>query len=568
MKVHTRRTAMRLLMSVLAGALFLSLPSPAAARQQPNGVTIPAPMGCASPKPTGLAPTFACVCDMPGVCNIGATCPDATSCPTGKNATCETTLWHNFNDNTCIPSNLSGLDPYKDAALTPETFKPSCGLTFTLLTRGTAMFQDIFVWYNVTAAKPAPADLYPMLACSDAPGKAISLDVKSDPRYKGGDIGFFILSPEGGTSKACADGDCCPSIARYQAGKGHLYFSERKYNDDNTGVNPFIHLLVFDSKLAVRKFYFAWEDIYGGSNGDFTDIVTSVDGVECSGGGEACDTGKPGRCGRGARACKNGALECVGLLGAGPETCNGIDDDCNGTIDDNATCPNAGEICFQGRCVRNCTSGEFPCGPGLECDGANGLCVEAGCKDVTCTDGQTCRAGKCAASCAGVVCPHGQTCVGNACLDLCAGVACAAGQACRDGICLAGCAQCGGIQCGAGLSCDAPSGKCIDPSCATPCADGTFCEGGQCKDSCAGALCPEGLACSKGKCVDPAAVGPQGGIVGPGAAAGTDDSFAERNKSACGCEVTGGAAPGGVALASVLALTLASATRRRRRRIS
>ena len=558
---------MRALSSFAAAALFLCLSSTAAALSQPGGAPIPSAMGCDSNKPTGLAATFACVCDAPGVCNIGAPCPDAASCSNGQNAKCETTLWHSFNDNTCIPSNRAGLDPYTDAALTPETFKPSCGLTFTLLTRGTAMFQDVFGWYNVTASRPAASELYPMLACADGPGKSVALDVKSDPRYKGGDIGFFILSPEAAQSKACADGDCCPSIARYGAGKGHLYFSERKYNDDNTGANPFIHLLVFDSKLTARKFYFAWEDIYGGSNNDFTDIVTSVDGVECSGGGEICDTGKPGRCGRGARACKNGALECMGLLGAGPEQCNGVDDDCNGKIDDSATCPNAGELCFQGHCVRSCTSGEFPCGPGLECDHVNGLCVQAGCKDVTCPDGQTCRAGKCGASCDGVLCPHGQTCVGNACLDLCRGVTCAAGQACRDGVCLAGCAQCGGIQCGAPLACDAPTGKCIDPSCKAPCPEGTFCEAGQCKDACAGAVCPEGLTCAKGNCVDPASVGPQGGLVGPDAGAGAGDGdYATRDGSACGCEIAGGSAPGGVALASVAALAIASAVRRRRRR--
>ncbi|HEY8074249.1 MAG TPA: DUF4114 domain-containing protein, partial [Labilithrix sp.] len=300
------------------------VPASASALSQPNGAAIPSSPGCNGGKPTGLAATFACVCDSPGVCNIGGTCPDASSCPTGKNASCETTLSHVFNDNTCIPTNLSGLDPTKDASLVPETFHPSCSLTFTVVTRGTAIFEDVFGWYNVTGSKPAASDLYPMLACGDGPGKSASLDVKSDPRYKGGDIAFFIITPEGGTSKACSGGDCCPSIARYQGGAGHAYFSERKYNDDDTGTNPFIHSLVFDSKITARKFYFAWEDIYGGSNDDFTDLVTSVEGVECSGGGEMCDTGQPGRCGRGAKACKDGTLTCVGMLGPSTETCNGV----------------------------------------------------------------------------------------------------------------------------------------------------------------------------------------------------------------------------------------------------
>jgi len=518
---------------------------------QPNGATIPSPMGCDAGKPTGLASVFACVCDVPGVCNIGGTCSAPGVCPTGVNAKCETTLSHVFNDNTCIPSNLTGLDPSKDAALTPETFRPNCGLTFTLLTRGTAQFKDIFGWYNVTGSKPAPGDLYPMLTCADGPGKSVTLDVKSDPRYKGGDIGFFIVTPEGGTSKACGGGDCCATIPRLQAGTGHAYFSERKYNADNTGPNPFIHLLVFDSKVTARKFYFAWEDIYGGSNNDFSDIVTSVDGVECSGGGEACDTGKPGRCARGAKACKNGALACGDLFGPVPETCNGVDDDCDGTIDDDATCPNAGEICHQGRCVRSCTSGEFPCGPGLAC-ASNGLCVPAACANVTCPAGQICRGGTCKGVCEGIVCPRGQSCVGGTCLDLCGGVTCAPGQVCAEGACVAGCAQCGGLLCGQGLSCDAPTGACFDPSCNPKCPAGQYCEAGACKDACVGAVCPDGQTCALGKCVDPA---------------GEDDGDYSRG-GGCACDAASARRDGELALVLLLggvALAVARSRGRYRR---
>jgi len=45
------------------------------------------------------------------------------------------------NDNTCIPSVLSGLDPWQDGALTPETFTPTCPLTFEVVSRGTARFR-------------------------------------------------------------------------------------------------------------------------------------------------------------------------------------------------------------------------------------------------------------------------------------------------------------------------------------------------------------------------------------------------------------------------------------------
>lgn len=539
----------------------------AAALQQPNGATIPAPLGCGGGKPTGLGATFACICSTPGVCNIGGTCPSSTSCPNGQNATCETTLWHSYNDNSCIPSNISGLNPATDGALTPETFRPSCGLTFKVVTRGTAIFGDIFGWYNVTGSKPSPSDLHPMLGCTDGAGSSVNLDVKSDPSYAGGDIGFFLLTPEGGQSKACAGGDCCASIARYQQGVGHLYFSERKYNADNTGPNPFVHLVVYDSKITPRKFYFAWEDIYGGSNNDFSDLVTSVDGVECSGGGEPCETGEAGRCGRGMRTCKNGVLVCAPMLGPGPEACNGVDDDCNGKIDDEAKCPNPGEKCHQGRCVGSCARGEFPCPTSFTCDPESGFCLPKACVGVKCPDGQYCRDGKCGPACEGVICPKGLTCVGDTCLDLCAGVKCNGGETCRDGVCVAGCTQCGGIQCSAGLKCEPSSGACIDPSCAQPCPTGTFCEAGQCKDACIGAKCPDGQVCSKGSCVDPSQAGPQssGGLTPnetPGGASSSDVGFNERDRSGCGCDTTKRTSG---TLAMAAALLVAGAVVRRRR---
>src|SRR5437764_581961 len=81
---------------------------------------------------------------------------------------------------------------------------------------------------------------------------------------------------------ACDGGDCCASIARL-AQTGYVYYSQREFNPDAAGLQSFIHLLAYDSTLWPHKFYFAWEDLYaGGGNDDFADLVTSVDGVECS----------------------------------------------------------------------------------------------------------------------------------------------------------------------------------------------------------------------------------------------------------------------------------------------
>ena len=155
-------------------------------------------------------------------------------------------------------------------------------------------------------------------------------DLKSEPDYLGGDVGFFLVTPEshvqGGT---CANGDCCATIARASAGEGYVYYSERKYNPDFNGASSWIHLLIYESQIFPSKYYFAWEDSNKSPNNDFTDLLTSVTGIQCSGAGVACDTGEKGLCAAGITECKNGNLSCNPLFSEGSEQCNGLDDDCD-----------------------------------------------------------------------------------------------------------------------------------------------------------------------------------------------------------------------------------------------
>ena len=545
--------------------------STASALTQPNNVVIPTAPGCAGSRPSGLLAAMACVCTQPGVCNIGAPCASQQSCDDGKHGTCESTMWHAFNDNTCIPSNHSGLDPVVEAAVTPETFRPTCALTFTVVTRGTAQFTNVFGWYNVTGQLPSKADLHPMLGCGDGAGKSAVLDITREAAYLGGDIAFFLMTPQAhGASTQCASGDCCPTLARIANGEGYLYYSERKYNPDQNGASSYIHLITLGSHLVPRKFYFAWEDIYGGSDNEFTDLVTSVDGVECSGGGEPCATGKPGACGIGVTHCANGAVGCVGVVPPSAEKCDGVDNDCNGKVDDHATCPTAGDVCQNGTCVHPCGRSEFRCTVGTSCDSASQLCVDPACIGVTCAGDQVCTGGRCVAACDGVACPHGQTCVGNACVDLCGAVACAAGQVCREGTCFAGCAACDGVVCASGTKCDTGSGECRDPSCPQGCPTGTFCKAGACVDGCDGAKCPAGQACAHGQCSGTA--GPSGADAGfapvtddggadGGASGANDDSFGPRANTGCACDVVTHASS--TAPLSLLALAILAIRRRR-----
>ena len=104
------------------------------------------------------------------------------------------------------------------------------------------------------------------------------------------------------------------------------------------------------------------------------------------GGGLSCNTGQPGVCGAGTTACSNGVMVCNQNTMAGAETCDGLDNDCDGAIDDgdpgggaacntglNGVCA-AGTIhCVNGAlvCTQDIVAGPEICSNGLDdnCDG-------------------------------------------------------------------------------------------------------------------------------------------------------------------------------------------------------
>ncbi len=101
--------------------------------------------------------------------------------------------------------------------------------------------------------------------------------------------------------------------------------------------------------------------------------------------GSPCDTGQPGVCADGSQVCRGGVLACQGPS-AGVESCNGLDDDCDGNPDDGN--PGGGAACDTGQpgvcaagtqqcqggglaCVQTTAAGAETCGDGLDndCDG-------------------------------------------------------------------------------------------------------------------------------------------------------------------------------------------------------
>ncbi len=142
------------------------------------------------------------------------------------------------------------------------------------------------------------------------------------------------------------------------------------------------------------------------------------------------------------------------------ETCNGLDDDCDGMTDEAplaaASCPS------RGNAVTECTGGRcgFACSRGYgDCDGDR----SNGCETETLSNSANC--GLCGRSCAGA-----GTCLSGMC-------ACGAGQALCRGSCrdlMTDSAHCG--------------------SCDNACPAGTVCSGGACR-------CPTGQALCGGRCV-------------------------------------------------------------------
>ncbi len=154
------------------------------------------------------------------------------------------------------------------------------------------------------------------------------------------------------TGALCGDGICgpsenyltCPADCPSEDIDGDGYTVAQGDCDDS---NPTIH------PGAV--------ELCNGLDDDCDNIIDDGD----PNGGAACNTGQPGVCSAGTQHCQNGALHCVQNIQPSPELCNGLDDDCDGMVDEGD--PGGGGACNTGL-LGICAAGTIHCQNGaLQC---------------------------------------------------------------------------------------------------------------------------------------------------------------------------------------------------------
>lgn len=164
---------------------------------------------------------------------------------------------------------MEGINALMEASGDPPTFLPSCELKFEVLQRN-AGYKNSFGWYNVTGVKPQLSELHQILGCNDNIGVSKSVSIRTDPAYLGGEVGFFEAVGN------CAD-VANPNSVDY------VFFSQPEFNPDAQQMNPYIHLLIYESNVSPRTYYFGWEDLIQGGDDDFDDLTTLVEGIFCNG---------------------------------------------------------------------------------------------------------------------------------------------------------------------------------------------------------------------------------------------------------------------------------------------
>jgi hypothetical protein len=350
---------------------------------------------------------------------------DGTTVPTQPTRLCDLTKDGAWGDNAwdqCIQSGLNvgeawptanpvnPVDALRDARTSPELFYPYdeandrfSTVEFWNILHGGG-YTNVFGWYNaddpgtvhpvVDDSNDLPAPRNPTRYPSAANPARVTVSVDFQTLYQsgvyhGGLIGFYLFTPENRT-----------------------FYTENALNADGN----YVHYLIYASKQDLdangnpTAYYFGFEDLFRGGDNDFDDSFFKVKGlvIPCDPNPEVCDgsdndcdglvdgndpdlaatsnvcsaAANTGVCAASTQ-CVSGAWACVVSQGPQTESCNGLDDDCDGSTDESLT--PVTELCTaaqeRGECDGQtlCVAGAWRCetiqGPVTEtCNGKDDDC--------------------------------------------------------------------------------------------------------------------------------------------------------------------------------------------------
>jgi hypothetical protein len=219
--------------------------------------------------------------------------------------------------------------------------------------------------------------------------------------------------------------------------------------------------------------------------------------------GASCESS----CGGGAIRCVMGDLTCVSDLGMGRvEECNGLDDDCDGVTDEEIAprgpCDEAGALCVPGE--ERCVEGRFACVGGSPPEAETCDCEDNDCNDLV-DDGASCDATGAGSRClAAPFCLCARPCEDSE-FPCAPGFRCAAPGEPAEGFCVPD--ACAGRVCPPvdGLPQTCVDGDCVPLCERVECSAPSVCNpaNGRCvSDDCYGfpERCPSGTRCIAGEC--------------------------------------------------------------------